>query len=141
MLALWGAAALTAVAYNVTGIVTDQYGEPLPDATVRLLQATDSAFVKGSIANTKGKYSFTDLKKGKYILEANYIGYSKSFVPFAIASKNVAHDTVRDYEEAYLLKEATVVGVKTPIRVMQDTVEFNADTYKTPRIAVVEDLL
>lgn len=141
MLALWGAAALTAVAYNVTGIVTDQYGEPLPDATVRILQATDSAFVKGSIANTKGKYSFTDLKKGKYIIEANYIGYSKSFVPFAIASKNVALDTVRVYEEAYLLKEATVVGVKTPIRVMQDTVEFYADTYKTPPNAVVEDLL
>ncbi len=115
---------------------------PMPQcASFRPPTATDSAFVKGSIANTKGKYSFTDLKKGKYILEANYIGYSKSFVPFAIASKNVALDTVRVYEEAYLLKEATVVGVKTPIRVMQDTVEFNADTYKTPPNAVVEDLL
>ncbi len=40
-----------------------------------------------------------------------------------------------------MLKEAVVVGIKTPIKVMEDTIEFNADSYKTPPNAVVEDLL
>ena len=34
------ASAAAAWAYNITGTVTDNSGEPLPDATVRLLQAT-----------------------------------------------------------------------------------------------------
>lgn len=44
-------------------------------------------------------------------------------------------------ENAIALKETTVVGIKTPVKVMEDTVEFNADSYKTQPNAVVEDLL
>lgn len=44
-------------------------------------------------------------------------------------------------EASIMLKEATVTGVKTQITVKEDTVEFNADSYKTQPNAVVEDLL
>lgn len=40
-----------------------------------------------------------------------------------------------------MLREAEVVGVRTPVKVMQDTVEYNADAYRTQPNAVVEDLL
>ena len=40
-----------------------------------------------------------------------------------------------------MLGEVSVTGVKTPIKVMEDTIEYNADTYKTQPNAVVEDLL
>ena len=141
---LAGAAMATAAAawaYNISGIVTDNAGEPLPDATVRLLQAKDSAFVKGAIADIDGAFRITGVNKGKYIVEATYIGYEKLNRPFAVTNSNVKLDTLKIAESSILLQEATVVGVKTPIKVMQDTVEFNADTYKTPPNAVVEDLL
>jgi len=133
--------ALAAWAYNVTGIVTDQNGEPLIDATVRILAAKDSAFVKGTISDANGKFKLSDIKNGNYIAEATYIGYEKSHSPFRVKGSAVKLDTIKVYESSYLLQEATVVGVKTPIKVMEDTIEYNADTYKTPPNAVVEDLL
>ncbi len=140
MLPIAAATAMAAWAYNVTGIVTDQNGEPLMDATVRVLQAKDSAFVKGGITDVDGNFRITDLKKGKYLMEATYIGYAKSYSPIDVKG-NVKMDTIKVEESSYLLKETTVIGVKTPMKVMQDTIEFNADTYKTPPNAVVEDLL
>ncbi len=137
-------AAVTAMAvwaYNVTGTIADTQGEPLIDATVRILAAKDSSFVKGAIADINGNFRITDLRNGSYIAEANYIGYSKSYRPFRIKGGNASLDTIRVEESSVMLQEATVIGVKTPIKVMQDTIEFNADTYKTPPNAVVEDLL
>lgn len=135
------ATALAAWAYNITGTVTDQYGEPLMDATVRILNARDSAFVKGTIADINGNFNVPDLKKGRYIAEVTYIGYETTTKPVRINNKSVSVDTIKVNESSYMLQETTVIGVKTPIKVMQDTVEFNADTYKTPPNAVVEDLL
>ena len=141
LLLLLSIPALAAWAYSISGTVADQNGEPLIDATVRLLKARDSVFVKGAIADINGNFRIADVNKGKYILEANYIGYQKSYIPVSVTDKNVKMDTVTVMESSYLLQEATVVGVKTPIKVMQDTIEYNADTYKTQPNAVVEDLL
>ena len=141
MLVLWASTALAALAYNVTGVVTDRSGTPLPDATVRILQASDSAFVKGGIADTAGRFSVGGVGKGDYLLETSYIGYITTHTPLKVTDRNVAVDTVRVAESEIMLGEATVVEVKPAMRVMQDTVEYNADSYKTPPNAMVEDLL
>lgn len=141
LLAATAATAMAALAYNVTGTVTDNQGEPLTDATVRILAAKDSSFVKGSIADLDGNFKFTGLKNGRYLAETTYIGYNKTLTPFRISGANASLDTIRVDESSIVLQEATVIGVKTPVKVMQDTIEFNADTYKTPPNAVVEDLL
>lgn len=135
------ATAIAAWAYNVTGVVADTNGEPLIDATVRLLNAKDSTFVKGAIADASGKFNLKDVKTGRYIIETSYIGYNTTHTPLRVEKANVAVDTIRVGESSVMLKETTVVGVKTPIKVMQDTIEYNADTYKTQPNAVVEDLL
>lgn len=132
---------IPALAYNITGSVVDSQNEPLPDATIRLLSSRDSSFVKGVIADIDGKFSFTGVKNGSYIVESQYIGYSNSYNDVKVEGKNVALGTIELFESSHMLAEATVTGVKTPIKVMQDTVEFNADSYKTQPNAVVEDLL
>ena len=58
-----------------------------------------------------------------------------------MADKDVNAGTITLSESSHVLAETTVTAVKTPIKVMQDTVEFNADSYKTRPNAVVEDLL
>ena len=50
-----GAVAVAAWAYTISGIVTDEAGEPLADATVRVLAARDSAFVAGGVADGNGR--------------------------------------------------------------------------------------
>lgn len=135
------AATLTATAYNVDGVVTDENGDPLMEAGIRLLSANDSAYVKGTAADLSGKFTLQDIRNGKYILETSYVGYGKNFKNLTVSGKNVNAGTITLSESSHLLSEATVTAVKTPIKVMQDTVEFNADSYKTRPNAVVEDLL
>lgn len=132
---------VSAWAYTVTGTVSDYHGEGMPDATVRLLAQKDSAFVTGTLSDTDGHFRIADVNAGRYILEATYVGYNKGYKNVRVQDKNVKIDTIRITESSVMLKETTVIGVKTPIRVMQDTIEFNADTYKTQPNSVVEDLL
>ena len=136
-----GAVAVAAWAYTISGIVTDEAGEPLADATVRVLAARDSAFVAGGVADGNGRYSLSGVKNGRYIVEASYIGYAKSCTNVAVKGASVKADTIRMGDSAIMLGEVNAIGVKTPIKVMTDTVEFNADSYKTQPNAVVEDLL
>ena len=135
------AAAIAAWAYTVSGVVADNTGEPLADATVRILSARDSSMVTGGVADVNGVYSLPGVKPGKYIIESSYVGYQKGYMPVRVANANLRADTLRLSDSSVSLGEVTAVGVKTPIKVMTDTVEFNADSYKTQPNAVVEDLL
>ena len=132
---------LPMAAIDIKGVIIDTGGDPMSDATVRLLAAKDSSFVKGTIADIAGKYTISGVKKGSYIVEATYLGYNKGYVNVSVEKNNVTADTIKLTDSSFQLKEAVVTAIKTPIKVMEDTVEFNADSYKTQPNAVVEDLL
>ena len=132
---------ITLRAYNVSGTIIDTTGEPLPEAGVRLLAARDSSYVKGGAANIDGEFVLSGIKTGKYILQCDYVGYKKEYKNVEVTGKSLKLDPITLHEASFMLKEATVTAVKTPIKVMEDTVEFNADSYKTQPNAVVEDLL
>ncbi len=132
---------VSAMAYTVSGTVSDNTGEPLAEAGIRLLASADSSYVKGTAADLDGRFTLKDVKSGKYILETSYIGYVKSYKNVTVGDKNVNAGDIKLSESSHVLAETTVTAVKTPIKVMEDTVEFNADSYKTQPNAVVEDLL
>lgn len=134
-------ASTTASAFTITGTVSDTQGEPLPDATIRVLHSRDSTFTAGGLTSAAGRFSLSDIPNGRYIVEATYIGFAKGYRNVKVQGANAKVDTIRLAQSSVLLKETTVIGVKTPIKVMTDTIEFNADTYKTQPNAVVEDLL
>lgn len=133
---------VTALAVNITGTVKDAASaEPLMEATVRLLTAKDSTFVKGVTTNLDGKFTLSGVQKGNYILSVTYIGYSDHYQNVNVASSNVRLGAIEMKESSQLLGVVNVVATKTPIKVMEDTVEYNADSYHTQPNAVVEDLL
>lgn len=127
-------------AFNIKGTVTDDTGEPLIATTIRILAAKDSAFVKGVQTDANGVFTVTGLNKGKYLVEASYLGYSNAFRDVDITSRNVTMDTIKMSGDGIELDEVVVVGVATEIKVMEDTIEYNAGSYKTPPNAVAEDL-
>lgn len=136
-----GIVSMTAYAVVVRGTVYDTEGLPVESASVRLLKAKDSTFVAGTTTNAKGLFRLRDVAAGNYVIETKFIGYDTQYMPVKVQSSNVTTDTIRLGESSIMLKEVSVVGVKTPIKVMEDTIEYNADTYKTQPNAVVEDLL
>jgi len=142
VLALSAIPTLSVHAAVITGNVNDTSGEPLPDATVRVLSAKDSTFVNGTAADVEGRFRIANVKAGKYIVQANYIGYTPAYQNVSVSADGVAR--LKPFalsESSIILKEAVVVGVQTPIKVMEDTVEYSASAYHTQPNAVVEDLL
>lgn len=133
--------ALAAVAYNITGVVISPEGELMPMATVRLLSVKDSTYLQGTTTDVQGKFSLKNVKNGKYLLESSYVGYSPVFKNISVDSKNISADTLCLKTSSIELNEVSVRGVVTPIKVMEDTVEYSPDAFKTAPNAVVEDLL
>lgn len=123
--------------------VDEKTSEVLADATVRLLKANkDSTFVAGMTSNDNGAFSFSGIGPGKYVLSISYIGYNATKKDVTVGNSSTVNvGDVPVTESSIMLKETTVVGVKTEIVVKEDTVEYNADSYKTQPNAVVEDLL
>lgn len=68
---------------RVTGIVTDEKGEPLAYASVFVKGTT-----KGTTANNQGKY-FLELEPGKYSIVCQYVGYSKQEKPITLGNEDV----------------------------------------------------
>ncbi len=129
-------------ASNITGVIVDaQNNSPMPQATVRLLSARDSSFVKGAASDIDGKFLLSNIANGRYVLQVDFIGYAKNDQPVRIVGSNLNVGNISMKETSIMLKETTIVGVKTEVKVAQDTVEYNADSYKTQPNAVVEDLL
>ncbi len=127
-------------AANVTGTVKDSIGEPMIEATIRLLSAKDSSFVKGGTTNLNGRFTLSDVKQGSYIVQASYIGYNNAYANVKVGTGNASVKLVMK-ESTIMLKEMVVTGVKAEITVKEDTIEYNAGSYKTQPNAVMEDLL
>ena len=121
---------------NVTGSVVEQ-------ATVRLLNVKDSAMVRGVVSARNGSFTLKNVKKGSYLLHITFIGYDPLYQPLQITGKknpvNVGKLELSD--GAIELGEAVVIGKAPEITVRNDTVEYNADSYKVTEGSVLEDLL
>ena len=141
MIVLLLAGAVTAPAAVVKGIITDTYGDPLPQATVRLLRANaDSTFIAGVASDADGRFSFPSVSKGKYIIKAVYLGYNDLTKQITVGNDRLTLDTLKLSESNIMLKEAVAIGIATPVKVMEDTIEYNASSYTTQPNAVAEDL-
>lgn len=132
----------TVTAVTLSGNVKEtSTGEGLIQASVRLLAARDSSLVGGVVTNDNGRYTIPNVKPGKYIVEASYIGYETQLRDITVGDRDIRLKPFELKEGSVLLKEATVVGVRTPITVKEDTIEYAAASFKTQPNAVVEDLL
>lgn len=134
--------AFNASGADITGSVADNLGEPVINATLRLL-SPDSTFIRGKVTDFNGHFSFADVKPGKYILQTDYTGFAPydTDVQIDSASQRINLGTISLSEKSLMLAQVEVVAVKTQVKVKGDTIEYNADSYQTRPNAVVEDLI
>jgi hypothetical protein len=64
---------------EIHGIIKDAIEKPIQFANVLLLKSKDSSLVKGMISDATGKYSFENIRNGKYLISATYTGMSQVF--------------------------------------------------------------
>ena len=70
----------------VSGKITDKQNMTLIGAGVILLNAADSAFVKGAITDVNGDFSIQDVNPGKYIIKISFMSYDNLFINKVISS-------------------------------------------------------
>jgi hypothetical protein len=132
-----------ALSTDIKGIVKDIEQERLPGVSVKILAARDSVTRGLTVTNSNGAFSLKDVTPGDYTLMLSMIGMdTRSFDIKAEEGDSIIDmGVITLSEEAVNLKEAVVTAVKSAVVVKQDTIEFNADSFKTKPNATVEDLL
>lgn len=124
----------------ITGTVFDnEMKEPIEMASIRILNAKDSAYVTGTVTDEKGKFS-VGVRQGRYIAQISFIGYTDQYFK-ANAQKSVSLGDIYMKEDAIMLGEAVVEAKAIEVQVKGDTIEYNADSYKAQQSDVVEDMI
>ncbi|WP_419212571.1 outer membrane beta-barrel protein [Maribacter sp. X9] len=114
---------------------------PLEAATVYLETSNDSTLITYSISEGNGSF----LLDGKtnyrnVVIFFSYNGY-ELLKKDIVLKKNIDLGVISLDEKAQELKGIDVVGERVPITIKKDTLEFNADSFKTRPDATVEEVL
>jgi hypothetical protein len=141
-LALLPAAANAQLKGSLSGVLINKldHKEPINYATVSIYES-DSSLVSFKLSDINGTFKISGLLSGqkyKIVISAfQYINIRKEI----IISDNLNLDTIFLEKKTTTLKEVIIKSELPPIIVRNDTVEFNAESFKTLPTAVVEDLL
>ncbi len=127
-------------ARDVHGSVIDSTKVTLPGSTVKILTGTDSST---TVTDAKGAFMFPNVKMtGQFSLVIQSIGFEPLRRRFTLDNTN---DPV--FLKPIILKTSTtmlntvVISDVLPIKVKEDTVEFNAAAYKVRDGAPIEDVI
>ncbi|NDV94625.1 TonB-dependent receptor [Dysgonomonas sp. 521] len=127
----------------IQGVVSDSTTkEPIPYVTIKLLNQTDSAYIKGIATDEKGSFRLA-APAGKYILDVSFIGYKKFLKEFETFPKNPDYSFGDIYlaEDVVQLKEAVVEAKVPDILVKGDTIEYNANSYSSQESDMLQDMM
>ncbi|MCF0060533.1 outer membrane beta-barrel protein [Dyadobacter chenwenxiniae] len=127
---------------EIFGVVVDSVSrKPMRAATISLLSAKDSSYVDATVTDGDGRFLVRNVPQGNYRLLATFIGYRNASAPVSVNTLNAALDTISMVQQANVLDEMIVKEEAPPVRIRQDTIEFNANSFKTQPNAQVEALL
>ncbi len=88
---------------TISGVVTDQDGEPLDDVTVELFDDQDN-LVDDTTTNNDGEYDFSSVDAGTYTVKATKDGYEEDTITVTVTAGNPDQDN-KDLELTLLTYE------------------------------------
>lgn len=136
------ASSLFAQKIELKGKVIDGDRKPIEAATIYLSSQKDSTLIDYTISNIKGDFSMP-LKKIEYptFMTISYLGFEDLTHKFDTISKSVDLGLMKLNPGSDLLDELVITTDAAPIRIKQDTLEFNAASFKVRPDATVKELL
>ncbi len=137
--------AASAQSGSITGKLSDSAShKPLAFATVTVFKAKDTTIVTYRLTNPDGEFKVgglpLDLPLRVIITFSGYQAFRKEF-ELTAANPSLNFDSVKIATSAHQLDEVVVVSERPPVSIKNDTIEFNATSFKTLPNALVEDLL
>lgn len=127
---------------SIKGTILDQNQKPIEAATIYLSTKKDSTLVNYTISGSNGMF---DLQVNRIeepsFLVASLIGYADYIKEFSNITEEIQLGTILFNADENLLDEIVIKADVAPIRIKQDTIEFNAASFKVRPDANVKTLL
>lgn len=116
--------------------------QPLPSASIVVLEKADSTFVKGTASDKNGRFTLTyqPQKKKEYLLRVSFMGMQPYYRALG-DSVSINTGTIVLKDDDLQIGEVVVTGKLKEVVMEGDTTVINASAYKTPEGAYLEDLV
>ncbi len=125
----------------VKGIVLDSLTQlPIQYATVSVLRVKDTSLISYTVTDKNGAFTLRNLREEQSRLLITHVGHQGLHVSLDF-KKGQLIDLGKLYLTNKTLAEVIVKGERIPVVIKKDTIEFDAEAFKTRPNALVEDLL
>jgi hypothetical protein len=129
--------------FSIRGQLVDTLSNPLPSATILLLNPKDSSLVNFVLGDVNGNFTLKNVSKGEHLIKVSYIGFSNftKKITTPETAQVIGLGKLQMTPRSNELEAIEIEAEKAPVVIKKDTIEFNAGSFKTKPNAVVEDLL
>ena len=127
---------------NITGkVVNKSTGEPMDFVTVQLLDSKGKPLAIGASTDLDGSFILPGINDGNYILKITNVGSVEQERPVTISGGDVEVGDIHLADDAKLLQEVVVEGVKSQMRFELDRKVFTVDANVTVAGTSASELL
>lgn len=117
---------------------------PISFATIYLIPQGDTTITNFAISNENGDVVMEKVASGKYVLNAELLGYKTFTKPYEIYQApgwDLNLGTIGMEESTESIDASTITAAGNPITIEDDKVIYNASSFRVGENAVLEDLL
>jgi hypothetical protein len=123
-------------------IIEDATKLPLESATIYITSVKDSTIVDYTIADKNGNFSLSTRKITQPVyFKVSFVGFQEYVQKLESLTVSRDFGVINVLDAANDLNEVVVKGQAPPVRIKQDTLEFNASSFKVRPDSNVEALL
>ncbi len=124
-----------------TTVLDSLTNEPVGFASVYVIPAKDTTITNFTMTDAKGKATLDEVPFGSYVFHVEMMGYKPFIKERYFRERTVDMGTIRLQVDEHFLEAAVVSDIGNPVVVKQDTVEFNASSFRVGANAMLKDLL
>ena len=127
---------------SVTGKLIDSVGKQnLKAASISIMDPNDSTVLHFGLSKENGDFLIRNIPFGFYLVQISFQGYKTESRKITINEEQPSADLGTIYMKFQAKELDEVIVQVSPIVVKNDTIQYNASSFKTKPNAVVEDLL
>lgn len=123
-------------------VIEEDSGKGAIQAAVMLLSPRDSSMVRGTVTDQDGKFE-TRAPSGDYIVQISLMGFTTKCINIhkTASQEGLQLGNIVISPESLELKGALVTAAPDPVKVVEDTVIYNAAAFKVADDATLEELV
>lgn len=127
---------------KLSGRITTVDNDPLEELTVYLRKSSDSTIINYSITDVTGKFELSAKPQDEPVTFAvAAVGFQTFKKNYEKLTESVSLGQIKLEDTSELLSEIVIETEQAPIRIKNDTIEFNASSFKVRPDATVKELL